>query len=186
MSVLGLRFVRGLSLVAASGGHSSSRCAGLSLSRPVVLGHRLQTRRLSSCGSRAQLLCGMWDPPRSGLEPVSPALAGRFSTTAPPGKPPKRCFLSKSSEVIRGFVPQLSSVSVFLGSFSLLGIPYLRLFRHYNRAHFYFLTSILNFFVFLSYLLHQSSKLDQSKHLPSLLIYLDCQVFGGNTCNFVL
>ena len=29
--------VRGLSLVAASGGHSSSRCAGLSLSRPLLL-----------------------------------------------------------------------------------------------------------------------------------------------------
>ena len=28
----------------------------------------------------------MWDLPRPGLEPVSPALAGRFSTTAPPGK----------------------------------------------------------------------------------------------------
>ena len=49
--------------------------------------HRLQTRRLSSCGSRAQLLYGMWDLPRPGLEPVSPALAGRFSTTAPPGMP---------------------------------------------------------------------------------------------------
>ncbi|KAJ8797011.1 hypothetical protein J1605_001821 [Eschrichtius robustus] len=46
-------------------------------------------RRLSNCGSRAQLLRGMWDPPRPGLEPVSPALAGRFSTTAPPGKPLK-------------------------------------------------------------------------------------------------
>ena len=44
-------------------------------------------RGLSSCGSRAQLLRGMWDLPRPGLEPVSPALAGRFSTTAPPGKP---------------------------------------------------------------------------------------------------
>ena len=53
----------------------------------LVAEHRLQTRRLSSCGSRAQLLCSMWDPPRPGLEPVSPALAGRFSTTAPPGKP---------------------------------------------------------------------------------------------------
>ena len=74
-------------LVVASGGHSSSRCAGLSLSRPLVAEHRLQTRRLSSCGSRAQLLRGMWDPPRPGLEPVFPALAGRFSTTAPPGKP---------------------------------------------------------------------------------------------------
>ena len=49
--------------------------------------HRLQTRRLSNCGSRAQSLRGMWDLPKPGLEPVSPALAGRFSTTAPPGKP---------------------------------------------------------------------------------------------------
>ena len=79
--------VRGLSLVAASGGHSSSWCAGLSLSRPLLLAeHRLQTRRLSSCGSRAQLLRAMWDLPRPGLEPVSPALAGRLSTTVPPGK----------------------------------------------------------------------------------------------------
>ena len=29
--------VRGLSLIAASGGHSSSRCAGLSLSQPLLL-----------------------------------------------------------------------------------------------------------------------------------------------------
>ena len=29
----------------------------------------------------------MWDLPGPGLEPVSPALAGRFSTAAPPGKP---------------------------------------------------------------------------------------------------
>ena len=29
----------------------------------------------------------MWDLPRPGLKPVSPALAGRFLTTAPPGKP---------------------------------------------------------------------------------------------------
>ena len=53
----------------------------------VVAEHKLQTRMLSSCGSRAQLLRGMWDLPRPGPEPVSPALAGRFSTTAPPGKP---------------------------------------------------------------------------------------------------
>ena len=30
----------------------------------------------------------MWDLPGPGLEPVSPALAGGFSTTAPPGKHP--------------------------------------------------------------------------------------------------
>ena len=29
----------------------------------------------------------MWDLPKSGIEPVSPALAGRFFTTEPPGKP---------------------------------------------------------------------------------------------------
>ena len=59
----------------------------LTIAASPVAEHRLQTRRLSNCGSRAQLLCGMWDPPRPGLEPVSPALAGRLSTTAPPGKP---------------------------------------------------------------------------------------------------
>ena len=53
----------------------------------LAVEHRLQTRRLSNCGSRAQLLRGMWDLPRPGLEPMSPASAGRLSTTAPPGKP---------------------------------------------------------------------------------------------------
>ena len=31
----------------------------------------------------------MWDLPGPGLEPMSPALAGRFLTTAPPRKPQK-------------------------------------------------------------------------------------------------
>ena len=55
-----------------------------------VAEHRLQTHRLSSRGSRAQSLRGTWDPPRPGLEPASPALAGGLSTTAPPGKPGRR------------------------------------------------------------------------------------------------
>ena len=59
----------------------------LTIAASLVAEHRLQTRRLSNCGSRAQPLCGMWDLPRPGHEPVSPALAGRLSTTAPPGKP---------------------------------------------------------------------------------------------------
>ena len=50
-------------------------------------GSRAPERRLSSCGARAQLLRSMWDPPGSGLEPASPALAGGLATTAPPGKP---------------------------------------------------------------------------------------------------
>ena len=52
-----------------------------------VAEHRLRTHRLSGHGSRAQLLRGTWDPPGPGHEPVSPASAGRLSTTAPPGKP---------------------------------------------------------------------------------------------------
>ena len=49
----------------------------------LVVEHGLQgTRGFSSC-----VLRGMWDLPRPGLEPVSPALAGGFLTTAPPGKP---------------------------------------------------------------------------------------------------
>ena len=59
----------------------------LTVAASLVEEHKLQMRGLSSCGSRAQLLRGMWDLPRPGLEPVSPALAGRFSTTVPPGKP---------------------------------------------------------------------------------------------------
>ena len=50
-------------------------------------GSRALEHRLSSCGTRAYLLRGMWDLSGPGLEPVSPALAGRFLTTAPPGKP---------------------------------------------------------------------------------------------------
>ncbi|XP_073665021.1 oxysterols receptor LXR-alpha isoform X6 [Tursiops truncatus] len=52
-----------------------------------VAEHRFRTRRLSSHGSRAQLLRGMWDLPGPGHEPVSAASAGGLSTTAPPGKP---------------------------------------------------------------------------------------------------
>ena len=50
-------------------------------------GSRALERRLSSCGAWALLLRSMWDLPGPGLEPVCPALAGGFLTTAPPGKP---------------------------------------------------------------------------------------------------
>ena len=78
--------VRGLSLVAASGGPSSSRCAGLSLSRPLLL-RSTGSRRAGSVVVAHGPSC-MWDLPRPGLEPVSPASAGRLSTTVPSGKPP--------------------------------------------------------------------------------------------------
>ena len=80
MAVLGLHFC-------ARAFSSCGKRGPLTFTASLVAEHRLQTHRLSSCGSRAQLLCGMWDLPRPGLEPVSPASAGRLSTTAPPGKP---------------------------------------------------------------------------------------------------
>ena len=93
----------GLSPVAASGGHFIAVRGPLTVTASLVAEHRLQTRRLSSCGSRAELLRGMWDPPRPGLKPVSPALAGRFPTTAPPGKPGAASFyLGSTSEGMGG------------------------------------------------------------------------------------
>ena len=88
MTVLGLRFcARAFSSCGKRGPLFIAVRRPLTIAASLVAEHRLQTRRLSNRGSRAQLLRGMWDLPRPGLEPVSPALAGRFSTTAPPGKP---------------------------------------------------------------------------------------------------
>ena len=88
MAVLGLRFcARAFSSCSKWGPLLIAVHRPLTIAASLVAEHKLQTCRLSNCGSRAQLLRDMWDLPRPGLEPVSPALAGRFSTTAPPGKP---------------------------------------------------------------------------------------------------
>ena len=98
MAVLGLRFcARAFSICGKWGPLFFAVRGPLTIAASLVAEHRLQTRRLSNCGSRAQLLRGMRDPPRPGLEPVSPALAGRFSTTAPPGKPEKIFFKNKNN-----------------------------------------------------------------------------------------
>ena len=41
----------------------------------------------------------MWDLPGPGVEPVSPALAGRFLTTAPPGKSQELFLKNDQNEV---------------------------------------------------------------------------------------
>ena len=88
MAVLGLRFcARALPSCGKWGPLPITVRGPLTVAAPPVAEHRLQTRRLSNCGSRAQSLRGTWDPPRPGLEPASPAPAGRLPTTAPPGKP---------------------------------------------------------------------------------------------------
>ena len=62
--------VRGLSLVAASGGHSSSRCAGLSLLRPLLLrstGSRRAGSVIVAHGPSCSAACGIF--PDQGSNP---------------------------------------------------------------------------------------------------------------------
>ena len=81
--------VRGLSLVVASGGHSSSRCAGLSLSQPLLLrstGSRRSGSVVVARGPSCSAACGIF--PDQGSNLCSLHWQSRLSTTAPPGKPP--------------------------------------------------------------------------------------------------
>ena len=48
--------------------------------------HRFRELQFSGSRAQAQQLRGIWDLPRPGIEPMSPAWAGRFCTTEPPGK----------------------------------------------------------------------------------------------------
>ena len=62
--------MHGLSLVAASGGHSSSRCAGLSLSRPLLLrsaGSRRAGSVIVAHGPSCSAACGIF--PDQGSNP---------------------------------------------------------------------------------------------------------------------
>ena len=130
MAVLGLRFcVRAFSSCGKWGPLFITVRGPLTITASLVAEHRLQMRRLSSCGLRAQPLRGMWDLPRPGLEPVSPALAGGFSTTAPPGKPqltifhPKLAFSSDLLSCVSGHVilqiTETEALGIVLGPFSL-------------------------------------------------------------------
>ena len=109
--------VRGLSLVVASGGHSSSqcgdhsssRCTGLSLSRPLLLrstGSRRAGSVIVAHGPSCSAACGIFPDQGSNLRPLhwqadsqplrhqgSPA--GGFLTTVPPGKSPMLGFRTR-------------------------------------------------------------------------------------------
>ena len=64
--------MRGLSLIAASGGHSSLRCAGLSLSRPLLLrstGSRRAGSVIVAHGPSCSVACGIF--PDQGSNPCS-------------------------------------------------------------------------------------------------------------------
>ena len=126
MAVLGLHCCMDSSLVAANGDHSSLSLRKLLLWWSMGFrgwGSRALEHRLSSWGSWAQLHHGMW-----GL-PVSPALAGRFFTTEPPGKPLALIFLTStpgSGELLAptsipskiGLIPSSSGKSTSTSTFS--------------------------------------------------------------------
>ena len=71
-----------------------SRACGLQWLDSPALQHRL-----GSSGTLAQLPHGMWDLPRPGIKPMSPALAGGFFTTEPPGKPSLKSFDELFNEI---------------------------------------------------------------------------------------
>ena len=61
----------------------ASQCDGFSYGAQASV---VAAYGLSGCSVRAYLLRGMWHLPRSGIELMSPALAGRSLPIAPPGK----------------------------------------------------------------------------------------------------
>ena len=79
------------------------------------------------------MLYGMWDLPRSGIEPVSPALAGRFLTTELPREAPAFKFLlNEYMNSIGTFEPSVSlrskpvsllSIWLYNSYLSLAGTP---------------------------------------------------------------
>ena len=89
----------------SSGGAQAPHCSGLSCGAWALecmgfnscstwlssCGSQTLQRRRSNCGTQAYLLRDLWDLPRSGIEPMSPALADGFFTTEPAGKPPESC-----------------------------------------------------------------------------------------------
>ena len=79
MAVLGLRFcVRAFSSCGKRGPLFITVRGPLTIAVSLVAEHRLQTRRLSNYGSRAQPLRGTWHLPRPGLEPVFPCIGRRI------------------------------------------------------------------------------------------------------------
>ena len=90
--------VRGLPLVAASGGHSSLWCAGLSLSWPLLLrstGSKHAGSVFVAHGPSCSVACGIL--PDQGSNPCPLHWQADFSTTAPPGKPKLLLFMCSES-----------------------------------------------------------------------------------------
>ena len=114
----------------SSCGAQASHCSGFSCCRAQALEHSAFSR----CGTRAQQL-RLWPLEhrlsscstqlialrhvgsfRSGIEPMSPVLAGRFFTTEPPGKP----HIFKNYQFILILPNQIQHQQIFTSCHSLL------------------------------------------------------------------
>ena len=119
--MLDLHWCVGFSLVVVSGGASLAAVSGLLVAAACRGAQALGHAGFSSCSTCAlehrlsslvALLCGMWDLPGPGIEPVSPALMGRVSSSEPLEKPLIWYFYST----------KFSGISIF---FQLIGLPLL-------------------------------------------------------------
>ena len=102
--------VRGLSLVVASGGHSSSRCAGLSLSRPLLLRSTGSTRAGSvivAHGPSCSAACGIF--PDQGWNPCPLHWQAESQPLRHLGSPKKQIFDMHFIVYIRCSVHSVSS-----------------------------------------------------------------------------
>ena len=106
--------VRGLSPVAASGGHSSSRCVGLSLSRPLSLrstGSRRAGWAVVAHGPSRSVACGIL--PDQGSKPCPPHRQADSQPLRHQGSPCISLKKKKKSWVAFSVVFQKSRVSGF-------------------------------------------------------------------------
>ena len=102
LAVLGLRFcARAFSLVAASGGHSSSRCAGLAPSRPLLLrstGSRRAGSAVVAHGPSCSAACGIL--PDQGTNPCPLHWQADSQPLHHQGSPESSIFCGNISKVI--------------------------------------------------------------------------------------
>ena len=80
-----------LSLSVVSGGCSSMHYVSFSLPCLLLLqsmGSRCLGVSSAACRLSTVVLSSMWNLSGPGIEPMSPALAGKFLSTVPPGKSP--------------------------------------------------------------------------------------------------
>ena len=112
--------MRGLSLVVASGGHSSSRCPGLSLSRPLLLqstGSRRAGSVVVAHGPSCSAACGIF--PDQGSNPCPLHWQADSQPLHHQGSHPH--FIDKETEASKGYLIQCNPVGGWVKSGFIVG-----------------------------------------------------------------